>query len=469
MKRKILVILGVLLSLSILLVACGASKLDIEELLEIREKGINGFGRVQTRVNSDYANSIMKEILSKDKKTDSFFQGSQEFLYLDSLHFEIVGDNNNLSNGDIVIIKVIEDEQLAKAAKMKLNKTEIEYTVSGLSEGEVYDAFGNLELIFEGEDGTGYVYYEIDNFQPFYIDYLVVDESGNTRSIWDIDNLSNGDELRLQVDYDQEWAMEEGYLIKETEKTYKIEGLIEYDKIEEDILFDHFIYSFENASPYLSMSVENTLPDDLYGYFNYYVEPSYDLKIGDLVTVGVYADEWSLKEAGKSFPAGEATREYELTEDMVPRYISTTDELTKEDKNFLKDEAEDYLRVVIANQIGSYSSRLDTTGSIQSITEPSLEEIYFLYPKESMMDKVYGDVNRLGFLFKVIVEQDKIVEGYNFISFNNLKTSPSEGFDLNDIDVSYENNFYLKDDLLNDYIEINRDIHTVTKIELNDF
>lgn len=137
----------------------------------------------------------------------------------------------NLKNGDIVKIKPVIDEQLAKEKKVKPIIREKEVVVDGLKEPKaIVNLFDNIDLSYGSIDGQASAicfHFAGDKY---------LDDINNFR--YDVQpnkNLSNGDQVVVTAVYDKIKLLEKGYVILgEKTKNYVIEGLPsqeEYNKI----------------------------------------------------------------------------------------------------------------------------------------------------------------------------------------------------------------------------------------------
>ncbi len=479
MKRKIALLLVFVLSISLFITGC-ADKLDAEKLIKIELKGANGYGTVVPTVNGAYAGPTLQEIL-QDKNNPhvnkEMIKNSVQGKYLDSFTYEIEGaENGKLWNGDKITIHILDNEGLAEEANLKLSKKELSYEVEGLPEADVYNPFEHISVEFTGTDEAGYLEITENDWPPFALDFMVqLEDQEKPLSPYEVTNLRNDQEVKIVVKYDEEMALSMGYVVGEKEKTYKVEGLKVYDKVSADTLFDGFTYSFTGASPKLSITVENDLPDDLYGYFDFSVDPSYDLKIGDIIKITVYGDEYALNEAGKSFPAGSETREYELTEDMVPKYLQDLKALSKEDKAFLQAEALDHMTQAIG-ELQSYgwdyfASFLEKSQRIKTYGTPAIDSIYLLYPKESMIDKVGGTINSLVFIYKCSLgnKDGENFDGYHAVALQNIIVQPSGEIDRSSFDIDETYEFNTRDSEYASFVDSQRGDYSVTELKAADF
>ncbi|HHU53256.1 MAG TPA: hypothetical protein GXZ43_04160 [Clostridiaceae bacterium] len=493
MKKKFVFIVVLILLLTVSFSGCGKTKIDVEQLFLVTEMGGNGYGSVEVKISDYYVDSLVNPYASGSKsKVDGNTLLSRN-LYFDSLQFQITSPNQNLSNGDIVEITIIDNEQLAKNAKVKLSKNVYQYQVSFLPELKVLYPFNDYEVTFEGDNGEGYINIwgyvkaENGNYLMTSVECSAYDSAGNKlgndRYSYEkhegysdeIQGLSNGDTVTLKLDYDKMSLAQEGYVMNQDEQIYTVSGLEEYEIVDEDLLFDSFDYEIHGASPNASMSVENKLPDDLYGYFYYTVYPDYDLEIGDKITITVTADQSRLKEAGKTLPGGSSSYEYELTEDILPQYLSSLDDISDTAKQYLEADLSDYILKIQADYKSSYEDVKGDYTRLDSVTVGDLEKVILLYPKSSMMDQIYDIYNNLIFIYEARVvtddywEKSETYDLYIALVYSNIINYPGSGLYVDSSKLFHVSMLdtlsNIEDEVVNQY----RDKYVVSEIGASDF
>ena len=154
MKKKVLFIILAILLIVVFFSGCSkTTKIDTEQLIIVTEIGGNGYGSIEAKISDYYVNSLTNYLDNpKNSKTDGNIILARKF-YFDSLQLQIMQPNQNLSNGDIVEITIMADEELAKSAKLKLSDNVFKYQVSYLPELKVLDPFKNYQISFHGDNG----------------------------------------------------------------------------------------------------------------------------------------------------------------------------------------------------------------------------------------------------------------------------------------------------------------------------
>lgn len=166
-------------------------------------------------------------------------EDAAEFLYFILFRSAPLSSGTGLSNGETVTFvwdieeRYTEEEllQICELLKVKLNYTDIEFVVSGLTEVPKFDPFDGVEVSYSGASPNGHVL--LANYPTNGLYYSL-----DAPAI-----VSNGDEFTITASY--EYNMEEyvnmyGKIPNSTEKTYVVADLPEYmtsaSQIPEEVL-----------------------------------------------------------------------------------------------------------------------------------------------------------------------------------------------------------------------------------------
>ena len=165
-----------------------------EEYEELTDEEKNKYEDLKS---SDYLSLESREISRAFSKADSRRDAEKmRDALIECISFDI-SDDKDLSNGDTVTVTldVDEDELKDEGIKLKLKKS-YEVKVSGLEDGEELDPFKDINVVFEGDDGSGNVYVNTDSCDSFVrnkFSFRVSD--GNN---WE---FSNGDKITIKASY----------------------------------------------------------------------------------------------------------------------------------------------------------------------------------------------------------------------------------------------------------------------------
>ncbi|MBE5911693.1 zinc ribbon domain-containing protein [Pseudobutyrivibrio sp.] len=213
-KKSIAAIIAVVVVIIACLVAKNtvfAPKIDLEECLLVDVTGFDGAGRLDIDIDYDtlmWEISDMNDNISDDKI----------YELVSSISFE-PSEDENLSNGQEIKIKVKYKESLAKKCKVKFNAEDITYTVEGLNEVTEIDPFEYVNVFFEGYSPNGSVEIQADGIEDIGALSYEADKT---------EGLANGDTVTVKCTSEESRYNELGYKFTQTSKEYTVEGLEAY-------------------------------------------------------------------------------------------------------------------------------------------------------------------------------------------------------------------------------------------------
>ena len=249
------ILLGVIAAGIFILLGLRKTEVDLAKYLEVECEGYNGFGRVEAHFDQDKFVKDYKDKLKPNKKLKSMikeyddlddladsadikFSKGKDVARLFAMIYAANGEfeenekltSDTLENGDVLIYKwnfetkeMNEEDALEfakKAFNVKLVTSDVEVEVSDLEDIEVFDAFKDLEVEFNGmapNANASISKYPSDTN----LDYSI---SNNT-------DLSNGDKVTVTASYwggEDEYAKEYKRIPESTTKEFTVEGLDEY-------------------------------------------------------------------------------------------------------------------------------------------------------------------------------------------------------------------------------------------------
>ena len=195
---------------------------DLFDYVSLSFTGINGYGTAVLDVDDRFPYDT--EVYFEASITEGLSNGDEVTVYARA---------NDWSSTDLTTYFI---QSYGKAPE-SLEKT---FTVDGLGEGESFDPFDYIELSIEGISPEGRLSCNIKE-QAGIMD-------GVTADISQTSDLANGDEVTVTLTYEYDnddtalrnrWA-EQGMIPTATQKTYTVEGLMEYvaklDQITDDAL-----------------------------------------------------------------------------------------------------------------------------------------------------------------------------------------------------------------------------------------
>ena len=212
---------------------------SLNKYITITTTGYDSVGKASAKFDSeqfrrDYSGKIKAKKTFNDyirQEMGSIF--SLNLTSIDSMVMEFLEDQisgsldktSKLSNGDQINYSwKCNDAVIEKFFKVKLNYSDINYTVENLKPVEKKDAFAGISLSFSGIAPTG----RIDN---------VINPDGLSLKYSKSDGLSNGDKIIVTVSIGSEesFITQHGWLPKERTKEYEVSGLSSYVRTISDV------------------------------------------------------------------------------------------------------------------------------------------------------------------------------------------------------------------------------------------
>lgn len=192
---------------------CGGISIDVKAnyLLHPVFSGFNDKGSVKLELNYSNVDYAVQSYKNNDNYSDirSLVSGID-------FEFEDESVNGKLKNGDTFKVITKYDEDRAAELGVTFTNTEITCKVQELKDGTELDAFKDVEVIFSGEDGTGYASINTEKCKKVITSnvYFTFEDANGY--------LSNGDEVIIKATL---YSNDKPYFLKEESKTYKVDGL----------------------------------------------------------------------------------------------------------------------------------------------------------------------------------------------------------------------------------------------------
>jgi preprotein translocase subunit SecG len=156
------------------------------------------------------------------------------------------------------------------------------------------------------------------------------------------EGLSNGDEVILTFDYDNDVFKEYGIKFTGTEKKYTVADLTDA------IVYDYFAnvdVTFSGISPNVTAEVSRDDNGDVAYYVSYDLSKYYDIKKGETITMTLDVDADDLmREFG--YVIQETTKEFSC--ENVSEYISELAQIPEDTLQKMQDQSEDAFRAHVA-------------------------------------------------------------------------------------------------------------------------
>lgn len=218
---KKICIMGVLAAVVLVLGACGATKVDMQQYVTVECSGADGHGTLD--IQTDYE-GLVKNLAKDADKVETLedlataMDTSQGLLGMTCS----ASKTENLKNGDEVTVSLKNFEEAEKALKVSFSNTEFTYTVSGLTPVKDIDPFEGVSVLYEGDISDGYsAKVQYDSQYDGLISY-------NAEAA---DGIVSGGTVTVTYNYDEDALLEAGYAIKADapeSKDFTIDGIDSY-------------------------------------------------------------------------------------------------------------------------------------------------------------------------------------------------------------------------------------------------
>lgn len=220
----------IVLILAIVLVNKSGSTINLNKYVTIESSGYDGYGTAVASIDWEAIQTKYGSKLSFNSQASKELGGLLTYTTPVEIMRESVtvtlDPNSGLSNGDEITYTWDIDEELTTYVKCKLKYKNGTHKVSGLTEIGTFDAFANLEVIFDGIAPEGSARINYNGSEMYSSDFFCDKTSG----------LSNGDVITVSIDESrvESYAENLGMVPAELEKEYTVEGLTAYlSKIDE--------------------------------------------------------------------------------------------------------------------------------------------------------------------------------------------------------------------------------------------
>lgn len=246
----------------IIVIAVQPKKINLNDYVTVEFSGYETIGTARVVIDQDgLAEAVAKALKIDDKaleEADSFSSLFSEdnlsaigelYTCLD-LADASLDKTDGLSNGDVVTLTFECDNETARKHGIVFKGKDTEFTVEGLGDINIIDAFANLTVSFNGVAPNGGVEWEYTGSES------IIDKwsFGCDKTY----NLKNGDTVTLTLSVNEEYLNNNGYAVKEKTKTYTVEGLDEYIDSYSDLTAEFLDYTKEEAQDVIRAYVANS-------------------------------------------------------------------------------------------------------------------------------------------------------------------------------------------------------------------
>lgn len=225
-KLTKLIALAALLVLCLSLTACGSTKLDLSEYLDVTFSGMDGNGTA--RMSLDFAQMELDYAGVKDGYPTQKQLEKMVSLALFESSVKCEADKEaNLKNGDKITVTITYGKERAKEAKVKVGSVKKTFTVEGLQEPILIDPFDekyfgegkDVDLQFSGIDPELSLHIENNANSDNIISEVHYNMDGYVVKY----DIKNGDEITIHAGLDY-WNVDKGYVLTRDEITITVSG-----------------------------------------------------------------------------------------------------------------------------------------------------------------------------------------------------------------------------------------------------
>lgn len=198
--------------------------------------------------------------------------------YRSGFDFVFTGAKTKLSNGDLVEVKVIPNNDfLTGNGKIARNAT-LSFEVKGLIPLKSIDLFKDLVLVFDGVSDHGIVSFDTTRLPVEWVEAGSWGQAPVQYMAVPLADLANGDVVRVEASVDEEWFAERGLKTGQVIKEFSVSGLKEYPRNLDNI---DLMPLFDKISARLEQDLEERLTH------NYWND---DFRTGEPVSRWEYAE-----------------------------------------------------------------------------------------------------------------------------------------------------------------------------------
>lgn len=226
MKKTKILFLTAAVIMILGLAGCGNTKIDLMDYVTVVFSGVDGQGKAVYNVDT----VKLEQDLAGDTDGQISIDEFEKIRWISQFETTIsyqLDKETGLSNGDEVTVSVTCDEEFAKENKVTVSESQKTFKVDGLKEPIEVDAFS--EDIFNTKNGVILEYSGTSTYTELKIQNKCTGEP-NSMITYRADkefDIKNGDQIKITAELPKD-AADEGYILKETEKTITVEGLNSY-------------------------------------------------------------------------------------------------------------------------------------------------------------------------------------------------------------------------------------------------
>ncbi len=247
--KKQFIILFVFVSL--LLSGCGKTSVELTQFVSVNYAGLDTYATA----NVDFDYGAFEDLIMVEFEDMSEIELLGTIVELESSIDVSIDKTDKLSNGDEITVNLSWDEDVAEKYDLSFSGSTEKVTVNGLVEGTVVDLFKDIVIELDGVSPEANLILGNSSQDAFL-------KNVSYRS--DVIRVANGDEVVITAIYNTQDALDNNYIIEETEKTFTMSGadeyITEYSQLDENTIET----LLNQASDVLTSELTNDYEDIIY-------------------------------------------------------------------------------------------------------------------------------------------------------------------------------------------------------------
>ena len=224
-NKKIMIPLAIVIVAIIAIIAVSTQikkRVNLNQYISVEYAGYNTVGKAYYKIDREgLAKAVLKaqgkkdsQILTDDSTLDTVYGTLRDYMDVS------IDNDNNLSNGDTVTLKIECNEYANSMLGVKLIYKDKEYKVENLNEARHVNVFDNISVSFSGTSPNAKATVKNDATDS----YL----SGLKLKLSKSSGIKTGDKVTVTVSYSEKEALSNGYILTETSKEYTCDKLNAY-------------------------------------------------------------------------------------------------------------------------------------------------------------------------------------------------------------------------------------------------
>ncbi|MBQ7602520.1 MAG: zinc ribbon domain-containing protein [Lachnospiraceae bacterium] len=414
------------LAVLLLLLFGAKQKINMNDYVKVKFDGYDTIGKAEASFDTKAFRKAFDEKLKWKKKAYEEQYGSPvDFLI--KIYTGALSKTEGLKNGEKVTYKWNLSEEFPKdIMNANISAEDCEVEVEGLEEVEVFDPFKDLEVVFDGVNGYGYVK-EIHS-SPENDEYglYVYPEDFNVQ--YD-HKLSNGDEIVVKIMDEDDKAHVEflaeayGIIPSALSKTIVVSGLEEVEAFDP---FEDLEVSFTGFNGRGRLELENKSELEACKYLYFEADKDYELSNGDEIRVFFDFDDDDRAEWADVYGMIPAYTEKTYVVSGLERYATSYEEI--------KDVVDDMYDFMKGKLEEEYADRGQYGFSLEELSYTG----YYFMKDDPSDDDDMG--NMLYMVIREIIGSDtgEKKECWTVVMFYDVKCAGDEPvFDPDDMTIRY--------------------------------